>query len=82
MIFTKIVIMNFQKKNTKIVTYYQDLFQIIDPHIKVDNNYYIYKEGKENDVFVKKPDGGEFNGWCWPGNSAYVDYLSPSAREW
>ena len=57
-------------------------FQIVDPHIKVDNNYYIYKGAQEADIYVKKPNGDEFDGWCWPGKSAYIDFTMPKAREW
>ena len=69
------MIENVASKGRKMVT-------IIDPHIKVDNNYYIYSGAKEADIYVKKPGGGEFNGWCWPGNSAYIDFTDPRAREW
>lgn len=40
---------------------------IVDPHVKRDSNYYIYKEASEKKYFVRKSDGGEFDGWCWPG---------------
>ncbi|CBY08906.1 unnamed protein product [Oikopleura dioica] len=69
------MIENVASKGRKMVT-------IIDPHIKVDNNYYIYSGAKEADIYVKKPGGAEFNGWCWPGNSAYIDFTDPRAREW
>merc|ERR1711935_304763 len=62
-------------KGRKMVT-------IVDPHIKVDNSYKTYTGAKEANHFVKKPDGADFNGWCWPGNSAYIDFTSPAAREW
>ena len=54
----------------------------MDPHIKVDSNYYIYKGAQEADIYVKKPNGDEFDGWCWPGKSAYIDFTKPKAREW
>eukprot|EP00967_Tisochrysis_lutea_P116092 scaffold186571_cov28-Tisochrysis_lutea.AAC.3 len=33
-------------------------------------------------LFIKTKDGAEFNGWCWPGDSAYLDFTSPQVREW
>ncbi|CAH1964832.1 unnamed protein product [Acanthoscelides obtectus] len=61
-------------KNKKLVT-------IIDPHIKVDEKYPVYKEGKDGNYFVKEKDGKkDFVGECWPGNSSYVDFLNPAAR--
>ena len=53
---------------------------IIDPHIKVDDNYKICKKLKENDCLVKiKNENGElvnFMGYCWPGNSYYTDFYN------
>ena len=42
------------------------MVNIVDPHLKRDDNYKIYKEAKDKDYLVKK-DGGEYDGWCWPG---------------
>ena len=58
------------------------LVNIVDPHVKVDSGYSVYQECKDKDLFVKDKSGNEFNGWCWPGNSAYADFLNPAAREW
>ncbi|CAH1964847.1 unnamed protein product [Acanthoscelides obtectus] len=56
------------------------LVAIVDPHIKVDENYGVYEEGK-NKHFVKVKDGRtDFVGKCWPGNSSYVDFLNSAAR--
>ncbi|XP_067938463.1 neutral alpha-glucosidase AB-like isoform X3 [Watersipora subatra] len=61
-------------KGRKLVT-------IVDPHIKRDDNYHIYKELKEKDFFVQR-SGSEFDGWCWPGSSSYPDFTRPDMREW
>ncbi|CAB4439993.1 unnamed protein product [Rhizophagus irregularis] len=39
---------------------------IVDPHVKRDDNYYIYKEAKDLDILTKDKDGKIFEGWCWP----------------
>ncbi|XP_064403614.1 neutral alpha-glucosidase AB-like [Halichondria panicea] len=63
-------------KGRKMVT-------IIDPHIKRDSNYHIHKEAESSDVYVKKSDGGSsYEGWCWPGSSSWIDFLSPQNRRW
>ncbi|ORX81234.1 hypothetical protein BCR32DRAFT_220370 [Anaeromyces robustus] len=62
-------------KGRKMVT-------IIDPHIKVDNNYYVYKEAKDQDLFVHNNQDKPFDGWCWPGSSSWVDFLKPEASKW
>ncbi len=38
------------------------LVTIIDPHIKRDSNYYIYKEGQEKGLYVMNKDKQEFDG--------------------
>ncbi|CAG8792797.1 29319_t:CDS:2 [Racocetra persica] len=45
---------------------------IIDPHVKRDESYYIYKEARDLDLFVKESDG----------SSSWVDFTNPSAQEW
>ena len=54
------MVANLTAKGRKLVT-------IVDPHIKRDDNYKIYKQIKDLDLFVKDRDGREFDGWCWPG---------------
>ncbi|CAG8642958.1 19024_t:CDS:10, partial [Racocetra persica] len=62
-------------KGRKMVT-------IVDPHIKIDNDYYVHKEAGDLDLFIKESDGRVFNGWCWPGSSSWPDFTNPSAQEW
>lgn len=54
---------------------------IIDPHIKRDAGYRIHSEASEKGLYVQKSGGGgEYEGWCWPGSSSYLDFTSPKAR--
>lgn len=62
-------------KGRKMVT-------IIDPHIKRDDGYYIYHEAKEKDLFIKSKHGNEYDGWCWPGSSSYLDFSNPLTWNW
>jgi alpha-glucosidase len=55
---------------------------IVNPAVKVDENYSVYREGKSKNFFVKKADGSEFNGSVWAGNSAFIDFTDPQARAW
>lgn len=55
---------------------------MIDPGVKVDNNYSVYNSGTANDVWVKKPNGEEYHGKVWPGDCAFPDFTMPHAREW
>lgn len=69
------MIEGLSKKGRKMVT-------IIDPHIKKDDGYKVYKEAKDNGYFVKNKDGNDYEGWCWPGASYYLDFLNPVVRDY
>ncbi|XP_032939455.1 neutral alpha-glucosidase AB isoform X2 [Catharus ustulatus] len=58
------------------------LVSIVDPHIKVDAGYRVHAELKARGLFVKTKDGNDYEGWCWPGSSAYPDFTNPEMREW
>jgi alpha-glucosidase len=55
---------------------------IIDPHVKVDPAYSVYQSGERQGLWVLKSDGTEFQAACWPGNSVWVDFTRPRARDW
>ncbi|HEX7957505.1 MAG TPA: TIM-barrel domain-containing protein, partial [Pyrinomonadaceae bacterium] len=55
---------------------------IIDPGIKVDPDYFAYKEGQAGGHFVKSADGSELHATVWPGVCAFPDFTDPRAREW
>ncbi|KAL3640474.1 putative glucan 1,3-alpha-glucosidase [Castilleja foliolosa] len=55
---------------------------IVDPHIKRDDSYYIHKEATEKGYYVKDSTGKDFDGWCWPGSSSYLDMVNPEIRSW
>lgn len=66
---------NISSHGRKMVT-------IVDPHIKRDNNYAIHKLATEKGLYVKTKDGADFDGWCWPGSSSYLDFTAPHVRQW
>jgi len=55
---------------------------IIDPGIKVDENYWVYKEGKENKYFCRRSDDYFMEGHVWPGRCQFPDFTNPEVREW
>ena len=55
---------------------------IIDPGIKIDQNYWVYKQALENGYFCKRADGPDMIGKVWPGECAFPDYTNPEVREW
>ncbi len=56
--------------------------EIVDPAPKVDNDYWVYKEGIAGDHFLRKKDGTIYVGIIWPGNSSFPDFSSEKTRAW
>lgn len=55
---------------------------IIDPGIKKDESYSVYRSAVKENVFVKNPDGSPFIGPVWPGDCVFPDFTSPPTRDW
>ncbi|WP_103068295.1 glycoside hydrolase family 31 protein [Aquimarina sediminis] len=55
---------------------------IIDPGIKIDDDYSVYQEAMKNDYFCKRADGPYMRGKVWPGECYFPDFTNPEVREW
>lgn len=55
---------------------------IIDPGIKIDPEYSVFKEALDKDYFCKRADGPYMKGKVWPGECYFPDYTKPEVREW
>ncbi|KAF7653204.1 hypothetical protein LDENG_00086110 [Lucifuga dentata] len=66
---------HLEQKKRKLVV-------ISDPHIKVDPDWSLYCEARDGGHFVKDRDGQIYQGSCWPGDSCYLDFSSPTTRAW
>lgn len=58
------------------------LIPIIDPGVKIDPDYLVYREGIANDYFCRTRSGELFKGEVWPGEVYYPDFLKASTRQW
>lgn len=58
------------------------LITILDPGIKRDPDYAVYREGIEGGHFCTLPNGTVFHAPVWPGDSAFPDFTAPAARSW
>ncbi len=58
------------------------LVAMIDPGIKIDRDYRIYREGVERGAFCKRMDGALLNGNVWPGPCHFPDFTDPAVRDW
>jgi alpha-glucosidase len=55
---------------------------IIDPGVKVDEQYEIYREGKKGGYFCRDEHGADFIGAVWPGEAVYPDFFNAKTRQW
>jgi len=55
---------------------------MIDPGIKEDPDYFVYREGLEKNMFVRTADGEVAKAPVWPGFCAYPDFTHPDVRAW
>jgi len=58
------------------------LVAILDPGVKWDKDFKIYREGIEGRYFIKDPEGNVIKGPVWPGNSAFPDFSNDEVRKW
>lgn len=55
---------------------------IIDPGVKISDNYPMYKEGLDSSLFIKYPDGINYSAQVWPGWCNFPDFTMPKTRTW
>ncbi|MCZ0755362.1 glycoside hydrolase family 31 protein [Anoxybacillus sp. J5B_2022] len=55
---------------------------IVDPGVKADPEYHVYREGVRRDYFCKYMEGNIFFGEVWPGKSAFPDFMNKKVRRW
>jgi alpha 1,3-glucosidase len=66
---------NVSRHGRKMVT-------IVDPHIKRDSHWNTHAEATSLGYYIKDSHGGDFDGWCWPGSSSYLDFTAEKVRKW
>ena len=47
-----------------------------------DPRYYVFDQGVQNNYFQKRENGDLFTPRVWPGESNFVDFTLPAARDW
>lgn len=55
---------------------------IIDPGIKIDEDYSVFTEALERGYFCRKGEGGYISGKVWPGECYFPDFTNPEVRHW
>jgi alpha-glucosidase len=60
---------------TRVVT-------IVDPGVKVDRGFGLFRRGSAGDHFCRTPRGRLAIGVVWPGRAAFPDFADPAVRDW
>lgn len=55
---------------------------VVDPGVKIEEGYDVYEEGRLQKYFCAKPDGNQFVGHVWPGESVFPDFTSDKVSRW
>ncbi|MDO4212195.1 MAG: glycoside hydrolase family 31 protein [Bacteroidales bacterium] len=55
---------------------------MIDPGVKVDDNYFVDQQGVRGDYFVRTASDSLFVGNVWPGPCHFPDFTRPDVRTW
>jgi alpha-glucosidase len=71
----KAMMKDLKEKGFKVVT-------IIDPGVKKDRKYKVYREGKKQKLFCKNALGLDYHGFVWPGIVAFPDFTKEKTRKW
>jgi len=80
----------FHPHNFKDVVQFQDeidpmerkVVALSDPHLRLDYGYPLFERAFNNRYLVRTRIDSEYSAQCWPGDSVWVDFLSPWARIW
>ena len=54
---------------------------MVDPGIKEDPEYFVYKEGTEQGMFLRTADGELAKAPVWPCFCAFPDFTQPAVRD-
>ena len=56
---------------------------IVDPHLKRTKDYPVYQKAEDLGLLVKQQNGQDsYEGWCWSGSSAWMDFFNPASTEY
>ncbi|MCE0499380.1 MAG: hypothetical protein LV481_15675 [Methylacidiphilales bacterium] len=73
---------NPRKAASKLKKLGRKIVPIIDPGVKFEKGYRVYESGHRAKAFCQNPQGGEYIGLVWPGETVFPDFSLKSARDW
>lgn len=55
---------------------------MLNPGVKVDNDYFVFQQGLEKNYFCTRPDGEIVIAPVWPSKCTFPDFTNPDVRDW
>ncbi|MDR1303960.1 MAG: hypothetical protein LBK76_01935 [Verrucomicrobiales bacterium] len=55
---------------------------IIDPGVKLQAGYGVYERGKQAKAYCQNPQGTDYVGMVWPGETVFPDFSLSATRQW
>lgn len=55
---------------------------MLDPGIKLDEDYFVYQQGTRRNAWVKTATGADYVGDVWPGPCVFPDFTNAIVRDW
>ncbi|MBE9917543.1 DUF5110 domain-containing protein [Paenibacillus donghaensis] len=55
---------------------------IVDPGVKIDEQFNVYRDGDQNRYFCMTKEGMTFQGEVWPGMSVFPDFSDAESSRW
>lgn len=80
--FHPIFFRDAEKLQDEIDPLERKVIALIDPHLRVDYGYSIFEKAFNSRYLIRTRIDSEYTAQCWPGDSAWVDFLNPWARVW
>jgi alpha-glucosidase len=73
---------NLRRLTAELAGHGTQVVTIVDPAVKIDPDYEVFREGEAQCRFVRDRHGGTLHGVVWPGRAAFPDFVEPETRRW
>ncbi len=80
--FNKNYFPSIDKTLKKLARKGRKVVPIIDPGVKKQKGYPVYDSGRKAGAFCRNPQGEEFVGLVWPGETVFPDFSLKKGRDW
>ncbi len=71
-----------EKAHAELAKAGRKVVPIIDPGVKFERGYSVFERGRRADAYCVNPQGQEYVGLVWPGETVFPDFSLETTREW